>query len=67
MDTVLGRQIKALRKANHWTTHDLSGKLIEAGAGVTWRTIEHWEQGLRCPRPEAMAALIALGLERKEA
>jgi len=37
--------IKALRKARGWNTKALAFQMAQMGAGVSWRTVENWEQG----------------------
>lgn len=62
MDKTLGNQVKALRARLEVNTQGLAERLGNLGAPTSWRSIEGWEEGRRAPRPEAMEALLALGL-----
>jgi DNA-binding transcriptional regulator YiaG len=65
MDTIRD-QVRALRKRLGLSTAALAVRLGEMGAPVSWRTVESWEEGRRCPRPEAMEALKTLGMGAKD-
>jgi DNA-binding transcriptional regulator YiaG len=67
MDKTLGDQIRDLRRSLGLNTKFFARRLTKAGAKVSRRTIEGWEQDRRVPRAASMAALRTLGLERKEA
>ena len=56
-------RIRKLRLDNDWTPRYLAQALAAVGAGISWRTVESWEQGRRIPSIKAMKALIKLGLE----
>ena len=56
-------RIRNLRIANDWTPRYLAQAMGAVGAGISWRTVESWEQGRRIPSIKAMKALIKLGLE----
>jgi len=62
MDKTLANQIKTLRARLGVNTQGLAERLGKMGAPTSWRSIEGWEEGRRAPRPEAMEALVALGL-----
>jgi hypothetical protein len=62
MDTTLAKKIKAGMSAKGWTAAALAGQLVSIGVQVSWRSVEHWVQGSRCPRPEAREALVHLGI-----
>jgi hypothetical protein len=62
MDTTLAKKIKDGMKAKGWTAAALAGQLASIGVTASWRSVEHWVQGARCPRPEARDALVQLGI-----
>jgi hypothetical protein len=62
MDTTLAPKIKTGMKEKGWTAAALAGQLAKAGIPTSWRTVEAWVQGTRCPRPEARDALVQLGI-----
>jgi hypothetical protein len=62
MDTKLSKQIKAGMAQQGLTAAKLAGALVNAGAPTSWRSVEAWVQGTRAPRPEAMEALVRIGI-----
>ena len=59
------RQIQALRRALKEDT-----KTFGARFGRSWRTVQEWEQGRRCPAPDVMVrieVLMASALRVREA
>lgn len=63
---MIAQQIRELRERLGLKRPAFAAAVTKAGAPVRVSTIEAWELETRTPRPEAMQALLSLGLRVPE-